>query len=283
MAIGISNAAQLRPTNLNRHAGDYSLLHLGPLPLIPLGLPRNGVKHWLLWLSYHSLAVWLLLLVGSYFYHQQQEQKVQQQSILSAPEVYDVYLVDQQQLFQALGESARPGFKVLQVNAVDEAQISVKVGAVSYQNRNGVSKAIRMDNLMQNGYFATQPLTLSRAALADYFATGALYAAHRPNHIYINGGIVRPLPKPKPLYSGVKLNKANQRGIEYYRQGAWQEALAAFKEGADQGDSWAQYNLGDMYQKGHGVNEDLKQACLWFVKAAQQDHAQAQAALAHCD
>ena len=45
---------------------------------------------------------------------------------------------------------------------------------------------------------------------------------------------------------------------------------------ADQGDANAQFNLGCMYDNGHGVAQDDSAAMKWFRMAADQGHAQAQ-------
>ena len=45
---------------------------------------------------------------------------------------------------------------------------------------------------------------------------------------------------------------------------------------AEQGDSGAQYNLGNMYRKGEGVLQDYKEAVKWYKKSAEQGHAKAQ-------
>ena len=45
---------------------------------------------------------------------------------------------------------------------------------------------------------------------------------------------------------------------------------------AEKGDAKAQYNLGLMYEKGRGVEKDLKEAVKWWRKAAEQGHAYAQ-------
>ncbi len=262
---------------------NYSLISLGPIPLIPLGLPNQGVKSWFLWASIHSLAIWFTLIGGFYLYHQHLEQQELQLAILTEPQVYDVLLIDQTKLNKALNEPQRLGYKVFQVSKVDKDIIALKVGTVNYKRKGAVMKAISMDNLMYQSYFANKPLTLPRTALAKYFSTGAIYAVHRPNNIYIQGGIVRPLPKPKPIYTRTIPNKANQRGIELYQQGAFEEAMAAFQEGANQGDSWAQYNLGDMYLAGQGATANQKQACFWFNQAAKQGHDKALVALEQCD
>lgn len=58
------------------------------------------------------------------------------------------------------------------------------------------------------------------------------------------------------------------------------EAARLFREAAQQGDNNAQYNLGVMYMQGKGVIADLPQAIDWFVKAANQGDAPAQFTMA---
>ncbi len=48
---------------------------------------------------------------------------------------------------------------------------------------------------------------------------------------------------------------------------------------AEQGDSYAQTNLGMMYRDGQGVLQDYKQAAKWLRKAAEQGNAKAQGLL----
>jgi TPR repeat protein len=45
---------------------------------------------------------------------------------------------------------------------------------------------------------------------------------------------------------------------------------------AEQGDADAQFNLGRLYHKGHGVPQDDTQSAFWFRKAAEQGNAEAQ-------
>ncbi len=52
--------------------------------------------------------------------------------------------------------------------------------------------------------------------------------------------------------------------------------LAATRKLAEQGDAEAQYNLGVLYDLGHGVPQDDTQAALWYRKAAEQGYAYAQ-------
>ena len=54
------------------------------------------------------------------------------------------------------------------------------------------------------------------------------------------------------------------------------QAVAWYREAADQGLAVAQVNLGAMYQAGDGVPQDDVQAVEWYSKAADQGHAVAQ-------
>jgi len=54
------------------------------------------------------------------------------------------------------------------------------------------------------------------------------------------------------------------------------KAFAETKGKAEAGDAIAQYNLGVMYRKGQGVEQDFKEAVKWYQKAADQGYAPAQ-------
>ena len=55
--------------------------------------------------------------------------------------------------------------------------------------------------------------------------------------------------------------------------------FAETKAKAEEGDATGQYNLGLMYAKGEGVEQDFKEAFKWFQKTADQGNAAAQANL----
>ncbi len=54
------------------------------------------------------------------------------------------------------------------------------------------------------------------------------------------------------------------------------QAMSWYKKAAEQGNAFAQFNLGLMYEKGRGVPQDDGQAVVWYKKAAEQGHAIAQ-------
>jgi TPR repeat protein len=57
------------------------------------------------------------------------------------------------------------------------------------------------------------------------------------------------------------------------------QAAAWYRKAADQGDAAAQFNLGLMYLHGEGVQQDFKQALAWCQRAADQGMAKAQCCL----
>ena len=52
-----------------------------------------------------------------------------------------------------------------------------------------------------------------------------------------------------------------------------------YRLAAKQGNTEAQFNLGDMYARGDGVSEDKTEAMKWLRFAAEQGHAEAQFSL----
>ena len=57
------------------------------------------------------------------------------------------------------------------------------------------------------------------------------------------------------------------------------EALRCYREAGDLGNVEALFKLGDCYEKGLGVEKDLKEAVKWYRMAAEQGYARAQSVL----
>ncbi|MCC7131063.1 MAG: sel1 repeat family protein, partial [Gemmatimonadales bacterium] len=51
-----------------------------------------------------------------------------------------------------------------------------------------------------------------------------------------------------------------------------QEAAFWYRRAAERGSRDAQYNLGEMYNRGRGVQKSEDEAAAWFSKAAEQNH-----------
>ena len=65
-------------------------------------------------------------------------------------------------------------------------------------------------------------------------------------------------------------------GVEAWQAGDYARALREWRPAAVAGDADAQFNLGQAYKLGRGVNADLPQAADWFRRAAAQGHLQAE-------
>jgi len=72
-----------------------------------------------------------------------------------------------------------------------------------------------------------------------------------------------------------------QAGKDAYDAGDYEVAFRLIKLLAEQGDPWAQYKIGQMYDEGKGVTQDYKEAVKWYRLAAEQGDADAQNSLGY--
>jgi len=66
------------------------------------------------------------------------------------------------------------------------------------------------------------------------------------------------------------------KGIEYYNNKDYANAVKCFQHAAEQGDAIAQNKLGNCYFDGEGVTKNFQEAVKWYRKAAEQGNANAQ-------
>ena len=57
---------------------------------------------------------------------------------------------------------------------------------------------------------------------------------------------------------------------------SYTEAVKWYRKAADQGNMYAQYNLGLCYEYGTGVTQSRTEAVKWYQKAARQGQSEAQ-------
>jgi Sel1 repeat len=65
-------------------------------------------------------------------------------------------------------------------------------------------------------------------------------------------------------------------------RGQFQVIFEANLSHANKGDAKSQYEVGDAYKTGYGVEQDVVKACEWFQRAALQNYAEAQLELSRC-
>jgi len=221
----------------------------------------------------YFIGVFLALWVGLFFYQQHAAAQAQKQHYLTNPKAYDTYLVHADKF------SHEPwtltNLKIAQVLSFDEQFITFQVSNYSYKRNNGITTAMRTSLLVQNGYFSTDKITLPRSEVIRLYNDGVIYDVLRPSANSLYGGFVMFPPKPKPLYKGLKLDKNNQQGITYFKNGQYKEAAESFKLAANAGSQWGQLNLAQMYRDGQGVTKNVKTAKYWYEQAIAQGNSKA--------
>ena len=170
--------------------------------------------------------------------------------------------------------------KVAQLIEFNDNTMTFRVGNYTYKYNKDIEIAMRTSMLVQDNYFASNTITLTKQQVHDFYRDNIIYKILRPELYSLFGGFVMHPPKPKPLYTGVKLDKNNQQGITYFKDGLYKEAIESFTLSAEAGYSWGQLNLAQMYRDGQGIPQDTAKAVYWLNKAAQQSNPKAKIELA---
>lgn len=63
---------------------------------------------------------------------------------------------------------------------------------------------------------------------------------------------------------------------------SYSKAAYWWEKAAEQGDSYAQYNIGVCYNEGEGVEQSYSKAAYWYERAAEQGHSNAQYNIGVC-
>jgi len=83
--------------------------------------------------------------------------------------------------------------------------------------------------------------------------------------VFQGGGESRPNPD-----AGYRPTDATLEAIEFGKQGEFRKAFQIIKDEAYSGDRFAQFALGDMYDRGEGVEQDMDKAIQWYRRSAKQ-------------
>ena len=76
--------------------------------------------------------------------------------------------------------------------------------------------------------------------------------------------------------SAATLDALYEEGVELRRRGADAEAVARFREAAEEGHAAAAYELAQAYREGRGTEQDGEKAAQWFTTAAERGDPRAQ-------
>lgn len=78
------------------------------------------------------------------------------------------------------------------------------------------------------------------------------------------------------LFAGTAIAGAFEDAVVAHQRGNYEAAMKLYTIAAEDGNAYAQYNLGFMHANGHGVPQDYAEAMWWYRWAADQGHAGAQ-------
>ena len=78
------------------------------------------------------------------------------------------------------------------------------------------------------------------------------------------------------VFSTTPVKAGYPEGFQAFMEGDYETAFSEYLFEAENGNSFAQADLGDMFYHGVGVKQDDIQALKWFKKAANQSHSRAQ-------
>jgi TPR repeat protein len=82
------------------------------------------------------------------------------------------------------------------------------------------------------------------------------------------------------LGSAISAHAGFDEGNVAYQAEDYDTALKEWQPLAEQGDAWAQFGIGNMYNEGQGVKQDYTEAMKWYRKAAAQGIANASISIA---
>jgi len=215
------------------------------------------------------LGLAFLLAMILYIFQQYKSDLAQQQALLTAPQKFDHYLLDESLFRQEA--THQPRFMVAKVVSRDEQNVDLVLGNYNYIKKHQVIKAIRLDNMLNNGYFSKETVSVPISELSEMWLNGVIYGAYRPENLSLFGGLVMRPQLPKTFKP--KLPSAiNRQAVDLYHLGFHDEAFALFLQEAELGDVWAQVNLAEMYRDGEGTSKDIQQAIFWFKQAVLQNN-----------
>ncbi len=199
-------------------------------------------------------------------------------SYLNEPKLFDTYFVYSDKFTEK--PKRIKNLQVAQLINFDDKSMTFRVGNYTYKFNKDIEIAMRTSMLVQDNYFSSKTITYSKQQIKQLYKNNSIYKIMRPELYSLFGGFVMHPPRPKPLYTGVKLDKHNQEGITYFKDGLYEEALKSFTLSAEDGYAWGQLNLGQMYRDGQGTEVNNEKAAYWLNKATLQGSPKAKIELA---
>ncbi|MCF6440983.1 hypothetical protein L1077_16220 [Pseudoalteromonas luteoviolacea] len=231
-------------------------------------------------LSRYKAILIALVIIGVCAHWIIQHQRTQQiqYSWLESPKVDDVIMVNIGRMQS--DRVYQPQYRIAQVIAVSDTKLTLKQGRYTYGRKRDAKRAIQLDNLMLDDYFQIDPWHIPRTQIMPYYQSGAIYAAYRPNDIYVMGGIVKQRAIPHfPKHQRAAFSADNNQGVSFYQRGDFVSAREFFELAAKNKDQWGMYNLATMLIAAEGGEQDLQRGFELLKNAHAQGNIKAKDAL----
>ena len=135
--------------------------------------------------------------------------------------------------------------------------------------------SLELPRMLQYRYGRLQAMILPQFDSTEAFLD-ALCRAKNIEDCRGNGSQNPTFADSSPSTANIDPDELNNIGREYFSQQNHAEAIKYFRLAASRGNAYAQYNLGIIYDYGHGVAKDQAEAVRWYRKAAVQGNADGQ-------
>lgn len=139
------------------------------------------------WLFEH-IEIFVILFIVTLFHLVSAQHQYLTQTIVEHPRKNDFFYVD----YLAIDEHSDFRFRYIpmKVIAVNDDTVRFKVGNIAHSNPVSPRQHAQFDSAMQRNYYRADRLELTRSKIQQLLDSGSIYAARRPDNIYIDGWIV---------------------------------------------------------------------------------------------
>jgi len=219
------------------------------------------------------ISLTLVVLVGIK-YDSYQAEKFQTLSIISSPQINDIYFLD----FRLLSTSQRPNekYRIAKVVDITGDIVTLVYGVLFYQHQHAAVSSIKFGQLSYKDYFEPKRYDLPLDKIKSMQKNQAIYLAKRPIRNKLFGNVVG-IDKPKDPSSRLIYGKDENKKGEVFLKTQFSEtnfktAFELFKISSDYGYSKGQVNLAQMYVNGQHVEKNFEEALYWLKQASLQSY-----------
>lgn len=154
------------------------------------GYTTHGLANTLLGIARRHIEFFVLVALLAVYVFSLARQDVTTQHVLTTLQKSDFVYVD----YLAINHDSDRQFRYIpmKVIEIDSKQVTFKVGNIAHSTPVSPRKHAKGDAAMRRNYYRVDTLTMSRTQLIDYYRSGVVYAARRPEQMFIDGWIVIP-------------------------------------------------------------------------------------------